>query len=524
MNVAYVGPCCNGVDFAQPLTASGDYMWINKIYEHLVTYSVNPTTVSTNPYAGEYGPMMPELAASWETSSDGKTWTFHLQPNVTWSDGSPFTSADVAFSLALCSNPKTGGCVWAGNIPDIVGTDALKAGTATDLSGVTTPDPLTVVIATTSPNAALGDALSLVWILQKASVSQITLDPSSFGKDPYWTTPGKAIGTGPFKLTGYTAGQFMELSRNDTYWRGTPLLDKIIRKEFKDPATALIAFDAGEVDYTYLTADEVAREQGNANAVVLPGPSQVDNMIVLNWVKVPAFAKVEVRQAIEYAIDRDTIIKNLYGGQGQPLSCLMGNPAYHGQENTYAYDPDKAKALLSQAGVDPASLGDIVFDTYYNDPLSLNVMTAIQANLTAVGFKIKIQQMDGASWTKRNQDGDFQMSFEGAQNGPDGNIAATYFLSTSAYPQGDNGFTGYHYTNPQVDMLIQQGAQSFDPAARATTYQQLCTALADDLPWNVMWQTTRYWIVNKRIGNMVSTPGAGSGTFYDAAETWYIKQ
>jgi peptide/nickel transport system substrate-binding protein len=151
-------------------------------------------------------------------------------------------------------------------------------------------------------------------------------------------------------------------------------------------------------------------------------------------------------------------------------------------------------------------------------------MTAIQANLTAIGFKIKIQQMDGASWTKRNQDGDFQMSFEGAQNGPDGNIAATYFLSTSAYPQGDNGFTGYHYTNPQADQLIQQGVQSSDPATRATTYQQLCKVLADDLPWNVMWQTTRYWIVNTRIGNMVSTPGAGSGTFYDAAETWYIKQ
>jgi peptide/nickel transport system substrate-binding protein len=525
MTVAYVGPCCNGVDFPQPLTATGDYMWLNKIYEHLTTYSVDPTTVSTNPYSGGYGPMVPELAASWETSTDGLTWTFHLQPNVKWSDGMPFTSADVAFSLALCLNPKAGGCTWSGNINDIVGADALKAGTATTLSGVGTPDPQTVTIQTTHPDAAIADAMSNIWMLQQASVSKLSLAASTgLNKDPYWSTPGEAIGTGPFMLTQYQQGQFMELSANPNYWRGKPLLGKIVRKEFTDPSTALIAFDAGQLDYTYLTADEEKREEGNANAVVLPGPSQVDNLVVFNPLANPAFANPLFKQAMTVAINRDAIIQNLYGGGGTVQSCFFGNPAYGTSADPLAYSVDKAKQLIQQAGVDMTKLPTFTFDTYYNDPLSLSVMQAIQADWAAVGFNVKIDQMDPAAWTKQYyNDGKSQISFIGAQNGPDGNIASTYFLSTAAWPNGSNGWKGYSFSDPKVDTLIKQGASSFDPAARQATYQQLCAQLVTDMPENVMWQTTRYWIVNKRIGNFVSTPAAGTGSYYDASEKWYIK-
>ena len=335
-----------------------------------------------------------------------------------------------------------------------------------------------------------------------------------------------AMGTGPFMLTGYKQGQFMELSRYDNYWKGKPLLDKILRKEYKDPATALLAFDKGEVDLTYLTADEVKREGDNANARIIPGPSQVDNAIVFNQTVDPAFAKKEFRQAMEFAIDRDSIIKNLYNGKGTPLSCLLGNPAYHGLEETYAYNVDKAKALLATAGVDPTKLREFTFDTYYNDPLSLNVMTAIQANWAALGFKVKIQQMDPAAWVEKyyNQ-GKSEISFLGAQNGPDGNIAAGYFLSTADYAggNGDNGWKGFTYKNPTVDDLIKKGSAVFDPAARAAIYQQLCQVLADDIPWNVMWQTTRYFIVNNRIGNFYLTPAPGGGSYYNASEKWYVK-
>jgi peptide/nickel transport system substrate-binding protein len=253
----------------------------------------------------------------------------------------------------------------------------------------------------------------------------------------------------------------------------------------------------------------------------------VDNAVVFNPLANPAFGNKLFKQAMEYAVDRKSIITNLYNGQGQALPCLFGNPAYiAGDTQMYPYDPNKAKALIAQSGVNMAALPTFTFDTYYNDPLSLNVMTAIQKNWADVGFKVTIKQMDSAAWTNQYyNEGKSQVSFIGAQNGPDGNIAATYFLSTAAQESGagNNGWKGYVYKNPQVDMLITQGRSTLDPAQRAPIYQSLCKVLADDMPWNIMWQTTRYWIVSKKVQNFQLTPAAGGGSYYDAAETWSIK-
>jgi peptide/nickel transport system substrate-binding protein len=513
---AWVGPCCVGIANANPLIAGGDQHFLSKTYEPLVTYSIDNTT-------GGYGPVVPALAKSWSTSTDGLTWTFHLQTSVTWHDGSPFTADDVIFTLTLCESPKVG-CVYGGGISNIKGAADVKSGASTTLAGVVAVDPHTVTITTDTPNAAMLDALSVMWIVQKKSVSTIPIDQIT--KSPYWTTPGKAMGTGPFKITGYSAGQFMELSRYDGYWRGKPVLDKIVRKEYKDPATALLAFDKGEIQFTYLTADEVQREQSNSSARIIAGPSQVDNVVVFNPLVNPAFGNKLFKQAMEFAVDRKSILTNLYNGKGTALPCLFGNPAYVGPTNEmYDYSPDKAKALITQSGVNMASLPTFTFDTYYNDPLSLNVMTAIQKNWADVGFKVTIKQMDPAAWTNQyyNQ-GTSQVSFIGAQNGPDGNIAATYFLSTASQEKGagNNGWKGYTYKNSQVDQLINQGRSTFDVAQRATIYQQLCKLLSDDMPWNIMWQTTRYWIVSTKVKNFQLTPAPGGGSYYDAAETWSI--
>jgi peptide/nickel transport system substrate-binding protein len=193
---------------------------------------------------------------------------------------------------------------------------------------------------------------------------------------------------------------------------------------------------------------------------------------------------------------------------------------------SYDYDPDKARELLATAGIDPATLGEVVFDTYYNDPLSLNVMTAIQANWADIGFNVRIEQMEPSAWVEKyyNQ-GASQISFLGAQNAPTGNVATTYFLSTSDYEggNGSNGWKGWHYDNPAADRLIREGVEALDPAESTAAFQQLCTLLAEDIPWNVMWQTTRYFIVNNRIGNFYLTPAPGGGAYYNASEKWFIK-
>jgi peptide/nickel transport system substrate-binding protein len=507
MTGAWVGPCCVGVDNANPMNAGGDYHWLNKIYSHLVTYDVG------------YTKLIGDLAEKWSVSDDKLTWTFNLRKGVKWHDGSDFTADDVAFSLEICLDPKGGGCVQAGQLAAIKGAKDYIDGKATSIAGLEVADPATMKITTETPNAALADTLAETYIVQKASLGQVPRD--QVGKSDYWTT--KPLGTGPFKFTKYQAGQFIEVDRFDDYFRGKPLLDKLIRREFKDSATALLAFDKGEIDFAYVTADEVERESQNTNAILIPGPSQVDNAITMNPTKNPAFGNPKFRQAIMYAINQQSIIDNLYKGTATPVSCLYGNPKFIPSDiNKYEYDPEKAKALLKEANIDAASLGEIVMDTYYNDQLSLDVMTAIQEDLDAVGIKIKIQQMDVPSWSKRYYDDNAsEMSFIGGANGPDPNRAYAYFYSTALWPKGGNN---YKYSNPELDKLLDQGVAEMDLAKRLAIYQQACKMMSEDLPWVFLWETFRYGIVSKRIGNFLFTPAPGGGSYYDQAEKWFIRK
>jgi peptide/nickel transport system substrate-binding protein len=332
----------------------------------------------------------------------------------------------------------------------------------------------------------------------------------------YWRT--KSIGPGPFKFVKFVDGQYIETAAFDNYWRGRPKIDRLIRREFKDPATALLAFDAGEIDFTYLTLDELERESKNDKAVVIPGPSQVDNAITINPAANPAFGKPEFHQAILYAIDRKSIIESLYHGAATAVPCLYGNPKYQPEGiERYDYNPEKAKQLLKDAGIDPASLGEIVMDTYYNDQLSADVMTVIQQNLADIGLTIKLMPLDGAAWNSRYYEkGESQMSFIGGANGPDPNRAYQYFHSKST--AGNN----YKYNNPKMDELLEAGRKEMDPEKRVGIYQQACTVLGQDLPWVFLWQTTRYGLISKRIANFKFTPAPGGGSYYDEAEKWEI--
>jgi peptide/nickel transport system substrate-binding protein len=374
-------------------------------------------------------------------------------------------------------------------------------------------DETTLTITTDGPTAPLLDVLAETWIIHKASLQDIPID--QLEKNEYWRTT--AIGTGPFKLSQYVEAQYIETVRFDDYWRGAPKLEKLIRREFKDPATALLAFDAGEIDFTYLTADEVERESQNANAVIHPGPSGVDNAITANPEFNPVFGDPKFRQAILYAIDRKSIIDSIYKGAATAVPCLFGNPQYYPADiEPYDYNPERAKELLAEIGLDPASLGTIVLDTYYNDQLSADVMTVMQANLADVGIMVELMPLDGAAWTSRYYDQrESQMSFIGGANGADPNRAYQYFYSTSS------GNT-YNYVNPELDRLLDEGRQEMDPAARTAIYQEACRVLGQDQPWIFLWQTVRYGIVNKRIANFLFTPAAGGGSYYDQAELWEI--
>jgi hypothetical protein len=153
-------------------------------------------------------------------------------------------------------------------------------------------------------------------------------------------------------------------------------------------------------------------------------------------------------------------------------------------------------------------MGELTMDTYYADPLSLNVMTAIAQNLKDnLGLTVKpLQITDGPAWQKLYYtDGLSQMSFWGGANGPTGDRGYGYFHSSAAHPTGSNGWKDYSYNNP-------------------TVYQQVCEITKDELPALYLWETVRFHVVSKKVGNMILIPAAGGGSYYDAAELWTITE
>jgi peptide/nickel transport system substrate-binding protein len=232
-----------------------------------------------------------------------------------------------------------------------------------------------------------------------------------------------------------------------------------------------------------VTADEVERLRQNPDLTVIAGPSQVDNFLSFNSVATPIFGDPKFRQAILYAIDRETIIETLYNGAATPVNCLYGNPKYIPESVAakYPYDPEQAKALLAEIGFDGAAAGEIELSTYYNDPLSLDVMTAIQDYLAEVGITVTPRQMDSPSWTKLYYDDlAFGASFAGGANGPDPHRAFQYFHSTSTWPKGTNNLS---FANADLDAALEAGASEIDPAAREALYQQACEVMSETLPW-----------------------------------------
>ena len=473
-----------------PLQAGAGFTWLEKYFSTLVLYDVDYTAIQG------------ELADSWEASADGLQYTFKLRDGVTWHDGEPFTSDDVKFTIDLAKNPDSAS--WIGE--KFIGVKEVQ-----------TPDPLTAVLVLEEPNAAIVDALTFLVMLPQHELADIA--PAELVESDWWrTTP---IGTGPFKWSKYESGQYVELVAYDDYWRGRPKLDRIVNRLFPEAGSAVLALRSGEIQFTYLTSDEAASLEGEQNLKVIAGPSQVANYIGFDTTE-ERFADPRIRQAFMYAIDRAAIVDQLYGGQAQIISCIFSNEAYVPEGlNDYAYDPDKAKQLLDEAGWADLTDGQpIEIITYYSDQLSNDVLVTFQQYLADIGIDVTIRAVDPTTFNDETKVPDtWSLFFGGGGNGPDPDVTRPYFLSSAVPPQGVNRG---HYSNPQMDELYTSGQQENDPEARAAIYQDACKLQNEEQPWGFMWVAQRFGAVSTDVENFVWTPGPGGGRYYDAAETWSI--
>lgn len=470
-----------------PLQATAGFTWLEKYYSKLVLYDVDFTKIEG------------ELAKSWDVSDDGLTYTFHLQDGVTWHDGEPFTANDVKFTIELAQNPDSASWIGAKFV---------------DVTKVEAVDDHTAVLTMKEPNAAILDALTFLVMLPEHVLADIT--PKDLVQSDWWkTTP---IGTGPFKWSEYKPGQYVKLDAYDNYWRGRPKLDSIINQYYPQAGSSVIALRAGDIKFTYLEADEAAAMANEQNITILSGPSQVANYLGFNLTD-SRFDDVRVRQAFMYAIDRTSIVEQLYSGDASVLACALSNDIFvPGGLNAYDYDPDKAKSLLDEANWSSIQGQPIEIVTYYQDQLSNDVLVTIQQFLDEVGIKVELRFVDTPTFNDLMNGTDWTMFYGGGANGPDPDVTRPYFTG----PVPPEGVNRAHLQSKEMDELYAKGQTTTDPDARAKVYQDICTWQNENLPWAFMWVADRFGGVSKEVENFVWTPAPGGGRYYDAAETWAL--
>lgn len=484
-----------------PWQEQGTGIWTSLVFETLVAWDEN------------YSKILPSLADSWTASADGSTYTFKLHPGVTWHDGQPFTSADVVWSYTTLLNPavaKASGSWLVPNLMLIKGASAYNAGTAKDLPGITAPDDATVVITLEQPSPLLLSQLAMPWILPKHLLENAPLSDAFFN-DPYFSQ--KLIGLGPFQFKQWQQDQFITIDKYDGYYRGAPKLNSVVVNMEAQPSVAILAQQKGELDAIFLLSpDDSATVQKDTSLDVFPGPGMIVQSFGTG--NKPALLKDQrVRQALLYAIDRQTIINTLYKNQAQIVNTpyVVDWVPLDGV-NQYAYDPAKAKSLLAAAGWDSGTTLDVW--AYYTDQFTGQLLAAFQQYLGDAGVKTAVKQTDFSNIEADYNAGNFGLLYQGSTRGPDPDNTYIYFSSKSTY--------NTLYKDPDVDKLYDQGRVTLDQTQRAQIYNQLAVKLADLSFWLMLWAPLRNWAVKKTVTgthNNMGTPGLHF-PFYTKAETW----
>lgn len=386
------------------------------------------------------GSVVPGLAQSWEISEDGLTYTFRLQDGVTFHDGTTMDAEDVKFSLDRARAEDS--------------TNAQKALFA-DIASVDVVDPLTVQITLSQPNGNL--LFNLAW------GDAVIVAPESI--DTIKTAP---VGTGAFTFTNWVQGDRIDLARNPDYWGEAPALSAATFKFISDPTAAFAAMMAEDVDaFSGFPAPEnLPQFEADPRFQVLVGSTEGETILSINNKQAP-FDNPKVRAAVSHAIDRQAIIDGAMFGYGTPIGTHFAphNPAYVDLTGTSAHDPEKARALLAEAG-----LADGFTTTLHLPPPSYARRGGeiIAAQLAEVGITAEIINVEWAQWLETVFRGkNFGLSI----------VSHTEPMDIGIYARPDYYF---QYDNAVFQDLMAELTGTTDPDARTKMLQQAQEIIAND--------------------------------------------
>jgi peptide/nickel transport system substrate-binding protein len=427
--------------------------------------------------------IVPGLAQSWDISKDGLTYTFHLRPNVKFHDGTPLTAEAVKFCFDRQMNDQ--GPFYA------TGTYPYVKGFLGNVAGVEVVNPGTVQIRLKSPLTPFLQYLAhhSLYIYSPEALKK-------WGKD----VVKHPVGTGPFKLETWDPGVRVVLTRNDQYWGGAPKIRQAIYVPIIEAQARLSAIKTGEIDMTMdVPPDSLQDLRKDPDVVVAEANSSAVWYVALNT-RHPALKDKRVRQALNYAVQKDAIIRDILKGTAivatTPLSPVYG-PYHEDKTVRYPYDPEKAKALLKEAGY--ASGFDVTFfvpesGSGMQSPVEMG--TVIQANLAAVGVRAKIQTMEWGAYLKKYLDSPdmAEMSWNPSIGDPDHMMYM--LLSSDRFPPAFNA--GY-YQNPRVDELLRKGRTTIDDKERIPIYREAQRLVMEDAPWIFVDHGKQVIVYRKRV-------------------------
>ena len=433
----------------------------------------------------------PMLAESWETTDGGKTYTFKLRPNVKWHDGKPFTAKDVVFSLNLYANPKVAS-PWAQKLDAVKGYKALQDGSAPSLAGVRAVDDMTVEVELENAAPAWVE-LKLIAISVVPEHILGSVAPEEIRGNPFWIN---RVGTGPFKWTKYSSDQFVEVERNPDYFLGAPKLDRIVYQIYKDLSPIVAALELQEVDaMSYegggIPISELGRLTKLDYLTVLPDFSAGLPTYLQFNLENERFSDARVRQAMLYAIDRKAIIETVKQGGGELSNTIFPQAWARADDlETYDYDPEKARALLTEAGWDANQPVDFIY--YYSDQMNVDTVVAIQGYLAAVGVNIQPRLLDPAAINQVYADGTFEMGFFASGMGLDPSLGSQLVVC-GAKP------LSLGYCSMDVDALFEKGLSTADRAQRAEYYKEISRIVNREVPKAWLWNEVRPLAFNNRV-------------------------
>lgn len=446
-----------------------------QIYESLLRYDENLEA-------------MPSLAKEWTISDDALTYTFTLHDNVLWHDGTPFTAADVVFTADVFlreTHPRL--------------RASLKY-----VKSIEAPDDNTVVFTLTEP---FGPFIGIFETGTMPIIPKHIYEGTDYKANEANNTP---IGTGPFKFKEWKKGSFIHLVRNEDYYiDGKPHADEVYFHVIPDAASRAVAYETGKVDIL---------PGGSVENFDVPRLTAMDNTCVTDkgweffgphswlWMNTRQgpMADARIRRAVMHAMDRQFALDALWNGLGKIATGPVSSSTRFYSEDVPSldYDPEKAKALLKEAGYNGETLRMLPLP--YGETWQ-RWAEAVKQNLAEVGIEVEIVATDVAGWNQKVSDWDFDLAFTYLyQYGdPALGVARTYISSNIAKGSPWNNVSGY--VNEEVDDLFAKAAVAAKNSERQELYNAVQNKLVEDVPVGWLLELRFPTIYRCSIKNPVST-------------------